>query len=70
MISVDIVCKLHMIRLKVLGKSDGLRSFLFEVLHKCKTSKRKDRLYISLLSSVWRITCENFNPNRLTLAEI
>ena len=49
-----------MIRLKVLGKSVGL----------CKTSKRKDQLYISLLVSVWRIICENFNPNGLILAEI
>ena len=46
--------------LKVLGKSVGL----------CKTSKRKDLLYISLLVSVWRIICENFNPNGLVLAEI
>ena len=46
--------------LKVLGKSVGL----------CKTSKRKDQLYISLLVSVWRIICENFNPNGLILAEI
>ena len=46
--------------LKVLGKSVGL----------CKTTKRKDQLYISLLVSVWRIICENFNPNRLVLAEI
>ena len=46
--------------LKVLGKSVGL----------CKTSKRKDQLYISLLVSVWRIICQNFNPNRLILAEI
>ena len=44
----------------VLGKSVGL----------CKTSKRKDHLYISLLVSVWRIICENFNPNGLILAEI
>ena len=41
--------------LKVLGKSVGL----------CKTSKRKDLLYISLPVSVWRIICENFNPNGL-----
>ena len=27
-------------------------------------------LYISLLVSVWRIICENFNPNGLILAEI
>ena len=47
-------------RLKVLGKSVGLR----------KTSKREDQLYISLLVSVWRIICENFNPNGLILAEI
>ena len=46
--------------LKVLGKSVGL----------CKTSKREDQLYISLLVSVWRIICENFNPNGLILAEI
>ena len=47
-------------KLKVLGKSVGL----------CKTSKRKDQLYISLLVSIWRIICENFNPNGLILAEI
>ena len=46
--------------LKVLGKSVGL----------CKTTKRKDQLYTSLLVSVWRIICENFNPNGLILAEI
>ena len=46
--------------LKVLGKSVGL----------CKTKQRKDQLYISLLVSVWRIICENFNPNGLILAEI
>ena len=46
--------------LKVLGKS----------VRFCKTSKRKDQLYISLLVSVWRIICENFNPNGLILAEI
>ena len=46
--------------LKVLGKSVGL----------CKTTKRKDQLYIGLLVSVWRIICENFNPNGLILAEI
>ena len=46
--------------LKVLGKSVGL----------CKTTKRKDQLYISLLVSVWRIICENFNPYGLILAEI
>ena len=46
--------------LKVLGKSVGL----------CKTTKRKDQLYISLLVSVWRIICENFNSNRVILAEI
>ena len=45
--------------LKVLGKSVGLS----------KTTKRKDQLYISLLVSVWRIICENFNPNGLILAE-
>ena len=44
--------------LKVLGKSVGL----------CKTTKRKDQLYISLLVSVWRIICENFNPNRLIIS--
>ena len=48
------------VTLKVLGKSVGL----------CKTTKRKDQLYISLLVSVWRIICENFNPNGLILAEI
>ena len=47
-------------QLKVLGKSVGL----------CKTTKRKDQLYISLLVSVWRFICENFNPNGLILAEI
>ena len=47
-------------KLKVLGKSVGL----------CKTSKRKDQLYISLLVSVWRIICENFKPKGLILAEI
>ena len=36
----------------------------------CKTTKRKDQLYISLLVSVWRIICENFNQNELILAEI
>ena len=46
--------------LKVLGISVGL----------CKTTKRKDQLYFSLLVSVWRIICENFNPNRFRLAEI
>ena len=46
--------------LKVLGKIVGL----------CKTTKRKDQLYISLLVSVWRIICEHFNPNGLILAEI
>ena len=44
--------------LKVLGKSVGL----------CKTTKRKGQLYISLLVSVWRIICDNFNPNGLILA--
>ena len=48
------------ILLKVLGKSVGL----------CKTTKRKDQLYISLLVSVWRIICENFNPNGPILAEM
>ena len=38
--------------LKVLGKSVGL----------CKTTKRKDQLYISLLVSVWRIICEHCQP--------
>ena len=28
-----------------------------------------DQLYINLLVSVWRIICENFNTNRLILAE-
>ena len=46
--------------LKVLGKSVGL----------CKTTKRKDQLFIRLLVSVWRIISENFNPNGLILAEI
>ena len=46
--------------LKVLGKSVGL----------CITTKKKDQLYISLLVSVRRIICENFNPNGLILAEI
>ena len=46
--------------LKVLGKSVDL----------CKTTKRKNQLYISLLVSVWRIICENFNPNGLILSEI
>ena len=48
--------------LKVLGKSVGL----------CKTTgiKGKDQLYTSFLVSVWRIICENFNPNGLILAEI
>ena len=41
-------------RLKVLGKSVGL----------CKTTKRKDQLYISLFVSVWRIICEKFQPKR------
>ena len=36
----------------------------------CKTTKRKDQLYINLLVSVWRIICENFNPKGLILAEI
>ena len=44
------------LNLKVLDKSVGL----------CKTTKRKNQLYISLLVSVWRIICENFNPNGLT----
>ena len=46
--------------LKVLGKSVGL----------CKTTKRKDQLYISLLVPVWRIICEIFYRNGLILAEI
>ena len=46
--------------LKVLGKSVGL----------CKTTKRKDQVYISLLVFVWRIICEKFNSNGLILAEI
>ena len=52
----------YTIQLKVLGKSVGL----------CKTTKRNDELYISLLVSVyaWRIFCENFKPNGLILAEI
>ena len=42
-------------RLKVLGKSVGL----------CKTSKREDQLYISLLGSVWRIIdLSKFQPKR------
>ena len=48
------------VALKVLGKSVGL----------CKTSKKNYQLYISLIVSVWRIVCENFNPNGLILAEI
>ena len=52
--------KRFMIDLKVLDKSVGL----------CQTSKRKDQLYISLLVFVWRIICENINPNGLLLAEI
>ena len=43
--------------LKVLGKCVGL----------CKTAKRMDQLYIRLLVSIWRIICENFNPNGLIL---
>ena len=50
----------HTMTLKVLGKSVGL----------CKTTKRKDQLHISLLVSIWRIICENFNANGLILAEI
>ena len=46
--------------LKVLGKTVGL----------CKTTKRKDQLYIGILVSVCRTICENFNPNGLLLAEI
>ena len=46
--------------LKVLGKSVGL----------CKSTKRMDQLYISLLVPVWKIICENFNPNGFILAEI
>ena len=52
----------HVILLKVLGKSVGLGL--------CKTTKRKDQLYISLLVSVWRTICEKFNPNGLILGEI
>ena len=45
--------------LKVLGKSVGL----------CKTTKREDQLlYISLLVSVWRIICENFQPKRTRIS--
>ena len=55
-----LITRASMEALKVLGKSVGL----------CKTSKRKDQSYISLLVSVWRIICENFNPNGLILAEI
>ena len=55
------ITSMHLVQyLKVLGKSVGL----------CKTTKRKDQLYISLLVSVWRIICENFKPNGLILAEI
>ena len=46
--------------LKVLGKIVGF----------CKTTKRKGQLYINLFVCVWRIICENFNPNGLILAEI
>ena len=60
--TMSIICQPshYHLHLKVLGKSVGL----------CKTSKRKDQLYISLLVSVWKIICENFNPNGLILAEI
>ena len=44
----------HMFTLKVLGKSVGL----------CKTTKRKDQLYISLLVSVWRIIMWKSQPKR------
>ena len=54
------ISNIYFSSLKVLGKSVDL----------CKTTKRKDQLYISLLVSVWRIICENFNPNGLILAEI
>ena len=47
-------------KLKVLGKSVGM----------CKTTKRKGQLYISLLVSVWKIICENVNPNKLILPKI
>ena len=40
------------VTLKVLGKSVGL----------CKTTKRKDQLYISLLVSVWRNHLWKFQP--------
>ena len=56
----NIAAKKYDTFLKVLGKRVGL----------CKTTKRKDQLYSSLLVSVWRIICENFNPNGLILAEI
>ena len=46
--------------LKVLGHIVGL----------CKTTKRKGKLFISLLVDLWRIICENFNPIWLILAEI
>ena len=46
--------------LKVLGKSVGL----------CKTTKDKRSIVHQFTCSVWRIICENFNPNRLILAEI
>ena len=52
--------KVYQDSLKVLGKSVGL----------CKTTQRKDQLYISLLVFVWRIICENFNPNGIILPEI
>ena len=56
----DAVCIMSTYPLEVLGKSVGL----------CKTAKRKDQLYISLLVAVWKIICENFNPNGLILARI
>ena len=48
------VHKVICVFLKVLGKSVGL----------CKTTKRKDQLYISLLVSVWRIICRKFQPKQ------
>ena len=46
-------CDIADLHLKVLGKSVGL----------CKTTKRKDQLYISVLVSVWRIILK-FQPKR------
>ena len=48
------------ISLKVLGKSAAV----------CKTTKRKDELYVSLLDYVWKIICENCNPISLILPKI